>query len=919
MPGDELTNPPLLLTKFHRPIVPSDHVHRARLMEQLDKCYHRPLALVSAPAGYGKSTLVSAWLDGCEVPNAWLSLDESDDDLRSFLIYFLAALESMFPDAVGKTKSMVNASKLPSLSILTGTLVNELDAIGRDFILVLDDIHYIKEESVHAFFNLLLQHPPQPLHLVMIGRRDPFLAISTYRARVQLVEIRVVDLRFSVDETASYLKLILDTSIDKDSALSWAEKTEGWVTGLRLAALSIKHRGNFNSLLPELVGGTQYVMEYLFNENLSHQPAVFRDILLKTSILDRFCAPLCEAICGAGDEMEKEHISGWSYINWLKRENLFLIHLDTEGRWYRYHHLFQQLLQNQLRRYQNSDHIAELHCRAAEWFEDQGLITESIKHDLAGGNIAHAADTIEEYRYGELAADRWHVVERWLSMLPVDTRQARPKLLLTEAWINNLQHQMARALTLIEQAESLITGQTTDPIVVGELAFMRGYVVYYDGQAERSRQLLEEAVSQLAGKKSPFLGEAELMLGLALCQDGQKDQAVKALEARISEVDASENYLRSRLIAGLVFIYLLSGDLFKARVEAKRLQLISEKHSMRLAQAWSYYLIACTHLHTGEFEAASFHFAKAVELRYELEPRAAVDALAGLVLTQQFMQLEDEASESCQRLQEFALELNESNYLSVAQSCRARLSVLQGALRPAVEWGRSFDESPVLSEVFSWLEAPSITQVRVLIADGTEESLNKAFDLIRSLRQLSESCHFTCQTIEIAILQSMALEKQGRGEEALNNLEEVMVLAGPRGWIRPFVEAGPPMADLLKRLRKQNVAVDYIEKVLTAFPGHGPASKQKTSTHDHMPPLHPLPPSQSHPSPSPLAEPLTNRELEVLELLAQRLQNKEIASKLSVSPTTVRTHLQHIYQKLCINSRRKAVETAEALGILSRR
>ena len=371
-----------------------------------------------------------------------MSLDESDNDLRSFLIYFLAAVERMFPDAVGKTKSMVNASKLPSLSILTGSLVNELDAIGRDFILVLDDIHYIKEESVHAFFNLLLQHPPQPLHLVMIGRRDPFLAISTYRARVQLVEIRIVDLRFSVDETVSYLKLILDTSIDKDSALSWAEKTEGWVTGLRLAALSIKHRGNFKSLLPELVGGTQYVMEYLFNEILSHQPAGFRDILLKTSIMDRFCAPLCEAICGAGVELGRKHISGWSYIDWLKRENLFLINLDTEDRWYRYHHLFQQLLQNQLRRYQNSDQIAELHCRAAEWFEDQGLITESIKHDLAGGNVAHAADTIEEYRYGELAADRWHVVERWLSMLPVDTRQARPKLLLTEAWIKNLQHQI---------------------------------------------------------------------------------------------------------------------------------------------------------------------------------------------------------------------------------------------------------------------------------------------------------------------------------------------------------------------------------------------------------------------------------------------------------------------------------------------
>ena len=366
----------------HRPPAPRDYLHRPRLLEYLDQHRKQPLTLVSAPAGYGKSTLVSCWLDSCDSPSAWLSLDENDNDLRQFLSYFIAAVETIFPNAVSATNTLVDAPTLPPISTLVGSLANELDTIETDFILVLDDNHYLVEKSIHHFLNDLLRHPPRPMHLVLIGRRDPMLNIATLRARSQLAEIRIQDLRFTAGETATYLQQISKKQIDEDLAAAWSEKAEGWVTGLRLAALSFQHRADFKTKLPELQGSTQYVTEYLFNEILSHQPPGIQDCLLKSSILDRFCAPLCDAIFSADVEPGNAQNGARQFIALLKNENLFLISLDAEDQWFRYHHLFKDLLNRQLRRHYPPNDIKMLHSQASEWFESKGLFTESIKHAL---------------------------------------------------------------------------------------------------------------------------------------------------------------------------------------------------------------------------------------------------------------------------------------------------------------------------------------------------------------------------------------------------------------------------------------------------------------------------------------------------------------------------------------------------------
>ncbi len=908
------TNISLLRTKLYRPPVPADHVHRSKLLEQLEEAPHRPLVLVSAPAGYGKTTLVSCWLDICDRPFAWLSLDGTANDLRQFLSYLVAALQSIFHKGIRDTESLIQRPNLPSIPVLGITLINELDCIEQDFVLVLDDIHCIREKPVHEFLDFLLRQPPRPLQLVMVGRRDPILPLASLRAKGLMTEIRMRDLHFTPSEGLQFLKKAVGEHMGKPTAEALTQKSEGWVTGLRLAALVMRGQEDPVRKLLELKGTTRYVMDYMMGEVLDGLSPEIRHCLLSTAILNRFNDRLCDTLLDADKLSVPGDVDGEGLINWLRHENLFIISLDMENQWFRYHHLFQQLLQDQLKRKRSPEEIAILHNRASEWFESQSLITESIEHALSAGNTGRAVDIIERHRDNEFTADRWYVVKRWLTLLPVQIRCERPKLLVTEAWIRNLQHQLDRVPMLLDQAEALLPSRTEGPTVSSEVAFFRGYTAYFEGQGERSLQYLEDSVSHLAGTKSPFLGEAELMLGLARFMAGRKGPAIHGLEARIREVDSSEHYLRSRLIAGLAFIHQLRGDRHAAMNEAKHLQAVSFEHKLGLAEAWSYYFLGCSHLQAGGFEAASHHFAQAAKRRYVLEPRGAVDAMAGLVLAQQFMGLFDEAEDSCRLLREFARELNERNYLSVAQSCQARLYLLRKDLNSALEWGRSMDESPSPAELFSWLEAPSITQARVLIAAGSHQKLLDATRLLQAIRELCEACRFTCHIIEVGVLQSLALEKLGRNEEACHALEEIVSLSRPGGWVRPFVEAGPPILDLLNRLLTNNTAVDYVEEILAAFGDEGDIHVGGAPVKDPAAsagrPVRPSTPIQ------PLLEPLTHRELDVLELLSRRLQNKEIGEKLSISPLTVKSHLQSIYQKLCVENRRQAVKKSSELGIL---
>ncbi|WP_231617478.1 LuxR C-terminal-related transcriptional regulator [Novipirellula aureliae] len=909
----------ILRTKVRPPVAVQRLVSRPRLLELLQRNPRRPLTVVSAPAGYGKTTLVSQWLQDAEVKPAWVQLGEENSELRIFLSYLVAAVQVRFPTACSDTAVLLKAAQLPPSLLLAETLSNDLDSIAEPLIVVLDDYHLISNSGIHELLDKLLLHPPRPLHLVLVTRHDPPISMASLRARGWLTEIRQDDLRFTNAEVNAVLGEMAEVSVSQATLDHLEQQIEGWMVGLHLVGLVLRNQSDPEAFLSGLKGGFQQVYDYLSEQVLTGQPAATRDCLLQTSVLSRFCPSLVEAVYVSPNDSTDKITSGENFIEDAQLANLFVVPLDSGGQWFRYHHLFQDLLRRQLQQCYSPKDVAGVHSRGSVWYETQGLITESIEHALAAEDVVRAAEIIERCRLDEFAADRWYVVERWLSMLPDDVKQQRPRLLLTEASIALCRFQVARIPTIVEQVENLLREQTVEPTVWGELAYFRGFLEYWEGNAQSSQQHFEESLSKLAGEKTPYEGEAELLLALAFCMGGQEERAVRGLEDRIARFGASENQIFSRLLAGLAFVHTISGDLHRSRLNAQRLKLVASKLRIRNTEAWASYFHACSHLHGGELEAASKHFAAAVELRYVLESRAAVDAMAGLALSHQLRGLETEADETNKQLREFAQNINERQYLDLADSLQARLALLRGDTAQALQWARSVNEQAIPSTLFLWLQAPAITQARVLITAGSKRDLATATKLLKSIRSVSESCRFTCQTIEAAVLQSVALDRQGSTDDAFNSLDEALALAESGGWVRPFLELGQPMASLLQRAPLENVSIDFVDRLLETF-AEIPSAKEHESSGQTKTSV---PVAESGPSDAegtsrtePYVEPLTNRELETLQLLAERLYDKEIAKALSISVWTVRTHVKHLFEKLHVTGRRQAVLKAEELGLL---
>ena len=395
---------PLIQTKLNQPPLPVDMVPRPRLTEWLEQRRGRPLTLVSAPAGIGKSTLLSCWLEAVDCPTAWVSLDENDNELGGFLSYFLTAIQTLFPNAVPETQALLMVTPLPTISAIANILINELDQIERPYILVLDDYPLIETQLIHDLLNELLLHPARNLHLVLGTRMDPLLPLVAMRANSQVTEIRVPDLRFNQEETLQLFQKMIEDPLDREDVIELDAQAEGWVTGLRLAALALRHRIGRDSLQGELSVHNRYVTEYLVTEILAKQAARLSDGMLKTSTLERFCADLCEAVCCQGAEPSDDgstqaDFSGAQFLEWLGASNLFVIPLDDQHEWFRYHHVFRDFLRGELARRLGPDEIAKLHAAAGHWYAQNGWTEEALYHLLAAGDTAAAIEVVSQHRY----------------------------------------------------------------------------------------------------------------------------------------------------------------------------------------------------------------------------------------------------------------------------------------------------------------------------------------------------------------------------------------------------------------------------------------------------------------------------------------------------------------------------------------
>jgi len=909
--ASETTTDPILSTKLHKPAVEDFHVHRPHLLERLSQHRSRPLTLVSAPAGYGKTFLIGCWLEACDIRSAWVSLDENDDDLQIFTSYFIAAIKSLFPEACRDTQTLLNAVDLPPIGTLSTSLLNELDRIEQPFVLVLDDYYLIKEIGIHNLIAQLLKNPAQFLHLVIIDRRDPPLPISSLRAQRKLIEFRAKDLCFSVAETETLLNQLLGIQIDTSTVTALVKKTEGWVTGLRLAALSMRQQSDIDSKLLEPHVDAQYVMEYLFTEVFSKQPPEISLYLLGTAVLNRFCGPLCEAVCVPGGESFTCEIGGWEFIEWLKKENIFVIPLDPDKRWYRYHHLFQKLLLNRLNRQYSVKDIKALHDQASDWFAENDLIEEALRHALAAGEVEKAGSLIARAGHQMMNNEQWPRLKHCLQMIPREYVERDAALLVLENWLHHVRQNWSGMVSCLKMIETF--NATAPPgtwvnakHVQGHFEAQRGFLHYMDAEAGSAL-----ASSQCALKDIPCHHKrARLFADIyqlgAYQMTGNLETGLSIYQKSMKRYAERDQIYHALYLGNLGLVYWMDANLVALQQTAECLLDIVKEHPQHAVVSYGLYLLGVTLYHRNELYNAEEKLAEVVKTYYTASPMNFAHSAFALALTYQAQGKPGQASEIGNSVVLNALETNNEDMLGIARAFEADLATRQGRLDVAVKWAKGYQAKPFRPTYRFYM--PQVTLIRVLLAQGTTDSLQQAAALLNQLQDFLVSIHNNRFRIDALALRALLHNARGEHPVALEKLTAAINLAQTGGFIRLFVDLGSQMADLLKQLIEQNVSVNYIGRILTAF--EEDEDRAITGESDHLT-------AQSQPSSTPpLVQPLTNRELEILDLLGQWLQNKEIATKLFISPLTVKKHLDNIYGKLNVSNRQLAVKKAQRLGIL---
>ncbi len=889
--------PEILRTKLHTPPITQELVARPHLIEYLNARRVQPLILVSAPAGYGKSTLISHWLDTCDWSNAWISLDKSDHDLQQFLLYFLTAIEDIFPNSCQQSLVMSQAPQLPSLASLTMIISNELEGIEQPFFLVLDDYHQIHTQSpVNNFINLLLNRPPLPFHLIIITRRDPPVHLVTLRASNQITEIRMNELCFNRIETKQLLKNTASFSANDNILDNLTREIEGWVVGLQLVSQVLRSHHNQQEFLQNLNHGVQQTNAYLLHEVFIRQAPHIQKYMLYTSILNRFCVPLCEALHLSQHKESSNALNAQQFIHELNNNNLFTISLDLQGQWFRFHHLFQQLLQNELKQQMSSTEILALHQQAGHWFHTHHFIDEAIEHFILADDPISAAEIIEQRHWrAEQDVDSWQSHKKWLAMIPDTIKAQRPNLLISQLWIMHDRYQLHKITPIIQQLEVMYHNNLLDSTCIGGLKLFQGMLCYWSGKGEVGLQLLLDAQKILPKKHPRIEGLIDNYISITRHITGQEKTALRLSNQAIKTHHSENKLLSSRLYLSRSLLHASSGNLQDAVQDGQTVSHILAHSDSMLMKGWGDYIAGISYFRLNNLSLALEKFYPFIKNKYNMHTRVSIDALIGLALTQQAMQQENIAKETMADLQQFVREIKQADHLLVAQSGQARLALLQGNLDQAVNWLNSINEKPTASSMFLWLENPIITQTRVLIALGSNDALHQATKILSSLLQEVRALHNTCQIIEILILQVVALEQLGQKTKAISTLKQVIIRAEPGQWLRPFMEQGKMILPVLKRFIKQTASTDYINLIITHC-------KPLRITHK-VPSISAMTGRQG--------EDLTHREIEILELLTQRMQNKEIARKLFVSPETIKTHLKHLYQKLGVNNRREAANIAQ--------
>ncbi|HEX8861056.1 MAG TPA: LuxR C-terminal-related transcriptional regulator [Actinomycetes bacterium] len=905
----------LVATKFHVP--PGGFVPRPRLLARLAQGIGRGLTVVCTPAGFGKTTLLAEWARRSRRPVAWLSLDAGDNDPARFWRYVIAALERARPGVCAPIAALLSGPQSPPLEAVATAVINQLTAlpVEGEVTLILDDYHLIEAPPVHGSVRFLLNRLPVGLRLVIASRADPPLPLARLRANGQLAELRAADLRFTLEETAAFLREATGLELPVASVAALQERTEGWAVGVHLAALSLQGHADPAGFVGAFSGSHRYVLDYLTEEVLARQPEQVIRFLLETSVLDRLSGPLCDAVTGRTDSQ--------ALLEGLERANLFLIPLDEVRGWWRYHHLFADLLRARLA-HEEPERAPELHRAAAAWHEEHGFADEAVRHALAAGEAAWAARLVERYVEALLRRSEGATLNRWLAALPAEAVHARARLCVAQAVRAIVGGRLEAVEPLLADAERAFATSGDEPHepsvgrarsvlanVPAGIAFLRADLARHRGDPARAVAFDQQALTHLDEDDWLLRSQVAWNLGAADWLRGRLTRAEHALAEVVADRRAAgEGYLAMRVAYDLGQVRRAQGRLGAALAGYQQWLEGGAEVDRQLAHVGMAYVgLAEVLYERDELEAAYDNATRGVALCRRL---AFTQPLAtGLGLLARIRRAQGDAAgalEAIGQAEQVPLSPQVVALLNPVPAWRARLLLARGEVAEAARWaedrGMGADDQPSYPR-----EGEYLVLARVLLA---QRQPDRALGLLGWLRTQAAAQQRAGSLIEADALEALARAARGDQTGGLTALAEALGLAAPEGYVRVFVDEGLPMARLLGGLaaaqRSGQVALPaalpahYLDRLGRAFQPGRPRLAPRT-TSDRAAVAEPV-------------EPLSDRELQVLRLLAAGRSNQQIADELVVVLDTVKKHVGHILDKLGAANRTQAVARARALGLL---
>lgn len=896
--------------KLDRPQLGFKTLLRARLYQLLDQSLMSRVTTVVAPAGYGKTVLLTDWMSQQTMRAAWFALDENDNHLLTFVRYLASAIETLFPTSCRETLSLANGLLPATLSQLADSLLAEIGDLPTSIVLILDDYHLIVNPEIHTLSASLIEHMSGRLHLIISSRSVPPLPLARWRLNGQLGEIHASDLRFTLMEGRELLQLFLGVEIPFSVNTAIAERTEGWAAGLRLTALSLQGQPDLSILSSDLLGHQRYIIDYLMDEVFAHQTPALCDLLLKSSILDWMSEPLLSALTSTGISLSADVDPGAdpASLRQLISAGLFIDQVTSPGNIYRYHELFRDLLKQRLKVQASPETIAALHREASRWLGDNGYFEDAVRHALAAGDPLAAARLVEGQIHTLLDLEAKTQLESLLDLLPEQLYEERAPLLIARAWIMHFEQRMSAIPALLKRAEQLLQDAESIPEAEirqwrSDILTLRSQDIFWQNQPLEARDLGSQAFAITAPASRFVRGLALYYTGLGMHATGDPVAAKHLLREQLEQGTLASASADTRCLLGLCVIQQGLLEVEQIQSTAQIMLRLAEANNLSISKAWGHYFLGRASYEKNDLAKARFHFLAGASLRHNANGMCTHECLAGLALTYAALGQWRQAHETSDTLIEFdSIPLSEERLVH-AHSLQARLAIMRGDRDSARRWSLR-SEPELQSPYVPLLEIAAVTRIIAILAWNTRENTQQALEKAQQLQQTAKTNSSTLRLVQALALQALALDALDDAEYALNTLKQAIELVQWDHPIRIFVDFGQALGELLSRLLNSGLVqhqetADYGAQLLAAFTIIPGASPNWHSSMDHS-----------------LIEPLTPREEQVLELLVHRLTDREIAETLVISPFTVRRHLDNISDKIGARGRRAIVKRARSLGLI---